>query len=141
VGRVPLFALVTAVLLVGCGRQSSQDVAEEDVQPPMEPQVGQKLNASSPLSMADVEGKLRVGMPFNELNQFISKDNKGPNEYTKVRGGVYMVGDPPRPDPRKESRTYFLRDTTLHVIIEYVGTEDEGEDQVVSWRAEPMRGD
>ena len=85
--------------------------------------------------------RLRAGMPFNELDQFIAKHNKGPNETTKVRGGVYMEGDPPRPDPRKDTRTYFLRDTTLLVIIEYVGTEDEGEERVVSWRAEPLRGD
>jgi hypothetical protein len=52
-----------------------------------------------------------------------------------------MEGDPPRPDPRKDSRTFFLRDTTLIVIIEFVGTEDEGEEQVVSWRAVPVRGD
>jgi hypothetical protein len=55
-------ALMAALVAVGCGRQAGPDTVRTDVQRLMEKQIGQKLNASSPICLADVEGKLRIGM-------------------------------------------------------------------------------
>jgi hypothetical protein len=129
VSRFAKVALLAVWLAVGCGRQSSQDAARK------------KLNASSSLSLADVEGKLRRGMAIEEFDRVIAKDNKGPNESTKVLGGPFMEGDPPKVDPKKGTRTYFLRDADLIVVTEFVGTKEEPDERVVSWRAEPLRDD
>ena len=127
--RLAEVALLAVLLAVGCDRQSSHDEARK------------KPNASSPLNLADVERKLRRGMAIEEFDQVIAKDNKGPNESTKVMGGPFVEGDPPKVDPKKGTRTYFLRDANLIVVTEFVETKEEPEERVVSWRAEPLRGD
>jgi hypothetical protein len=139
--RLPKVALLAALLAVGCGRQSSPDAARTDVQCLMEKQMGQKLNASSTLNLAEVEGKLRIGMAIEEFDHIIAKDNKGPNESTKVLGGPVVEGDPPKIDPKKGTRTYFLRDVDLIVVTEFVAAKEEREERIVSWRAKLLRGD
>jgi hypothetical protein len=139
VSRFAKVALLATVLAVGCGRQSSPDAVRTDVQSLMEKQMGQKLNASSPLSLADVEGKLRIGMGIEEFDQIIAKDNKGPNEGTKVMGGPFVEGDPPKVDPKKAIRTYYLRDSNLIVVTEFGDQRDRAEERIISWRVEPLR--
>jgi hypothetical protein len=132
-------ALMAALVAVGCGRQAGPDTVRTDVQRLMEKQIGQKLNASSPLCLADVEGKLRIGMAFEEFDQIIAKENKGPHESTKVMGGPLLEGDPPKVDPKKSMLTFFLRDADLIVVTELVGEKDEPVARIVSWRVEPLR--
>jgi hypothetical protein len=138
VSRFAKVALAT-LLAVGCSRQSSPDAVRTDVQSLMEKQMGQKLNASSPLNLADVEGKLRIGMSIEEFDQIIAKGNKGPNEGTKVMGGPFVEGDPPKIDPKKGTRTYFLQDADLIVVTEFGDQKDRAEERIVSWRVEPLR--
>jgi hypothetical protein len=133
-------ACLGAILAAGCGRQDSPDGARKNVQGLMERQLGQKMNASSPHTLAGVEGKLRKGMPIGEFDQFIAERNKGHDQSTKVMSSPFVGGDPPKADPKRQTRTYFLRDADLIVVTEFVGPEDEPEERVVSWRSEPVRG-
>src|SRR5207248_804471 len=107
----------------------------------MERNLGHKLNASSPLTLADVKDRLRRGMPVAEFDRVVAERNKGPNESTKVMSHALVEGDPPRADPNKQVRTYYLRDADLVVVTEFVGAGDELREQVVSWRTEPLKGD
>ncbi len=134
-----LFAACLGVFLAGCGRQDRPDEVRKNVQGLMERQLGKKMNASSPHTLADVEGKLRKGMPIGEFDQFIAQRNKGHDESTKVMTSPFVEGDPPKLDPKRQTRTYFLRDADLVVVTEFVGPEDEPEERVVSWRSEPVR--
>jgi hypothetical protein len=106
----------------------------------MEKQLGQRLNASSPLTLAEVKDRLRQGMLIEEFDRVIAERNKGPNESTKVMSHTLIEGDPPRANPKKAVRTYYFRDADLIVVTEYVGTEAEPQEQVVSWRIEPLEG-
>src|SRR6516164_5631266 len=126
--RLPFVACLGAVLAAGCGRQDGPEGARKNVQRLMERQLGQKMNASSPHTLADVEGKLRKGMPIGEFDGFLAQRNKGPSESTKVMSFPFMEGDPPKADPKRQTRTYFLRDADLIVVTEFVGPEDEPEE-------------
>jgi hypothetical protein len=139
--RFSQVAFLATLLLIGCGKQSSPDAVRTDVQRLMEQHIGHKLNASSPLKLADVEGKLCVGMAIEEFNEFIAKSNKGPNESTMVMGGPFVEGegDAIKVDPKKPMLTYFLRDADLIVVTELVGENDQPEARIVSWRVEPLR--
>src|SRR5256885_75775 len=103
--------------------------------------MGQHRNASSPLTLAEVEGKLHVGMPLGEFAWAVAEHSRPPYQITKVFATPFLVGDPPRVDPTKEVRTYALRDADLILVIEFVGPEEEPEERVVSWHSEPVRTD
>lgn len=138
--RLVVFAFLAASLAVGCGRPASPDSARKRVQRLMERQLGQKLNDSSPLRLADVEGKLRKGMPIGEFDGIIAEHNKGPNESTKVMSAPFVEGDPPKVDPKRQTRTYLLRDADLIVVTELLGSKEEPDERIVSWRSEPLLG-
>jgi hypothetical protein len=139
--RLLFVVCLGAALAAGCGRQDSPEGARKNVQRLMERQLGQKMNASSPHTLADVEGKLRKGMPIGEFDRFIAERNKGHDQSTKVMSSPFVEGDPPKVDPKRQTRTYLLRDADLIVVTEFVGSEEEPEERVVSWRSEPVRGD
>ena len=130
--RILLSALFVAPIAVGCGRQFGLDATRK---------LGQQLNASSPLTLADVQDKLRQGMLIEEFDQVVAERNEGPNKSTKVGSHALIEGDPPKANPKKGVRTYFLRDANLIVVTEFVGDEDKPQEQVVSWRAEPLQKD
>jgi hypothetical protein len=130
--RLLLCALLSATLPLGCGRSSEQDAARKDVQRLMEQHMGQKANASAQHTLREVEERLRVGMPVAELDTFIAERTKGPNAATKVMGSPLVEGDPPRADPNKQVRTYFLKDADLTVIV--------ADEKVVSWKSQPIDG-
>jgi hypothetical protein len=136
--RLILYALLIAPLAVGCRRESGQDAGRKNVQKLMEKQLEQ-LNASSPLTLADVKDRLREGMPIEDFDRFVAERNKGPNESTKVMGHALVEGDPPKVIPNKQVRIYYLRDANLIVVTESVGTGSPAKEQVVSWRTEPPR--
>jgi hypothetical protein len=96
----------------------------------MEQHMGQKANASAQHSLQEVEERLRVGMPVADLDSFVAERTKGPNAATKVMGGPFVEGDPPRVDPNKQVRTYFLKDADLTVIV--------ADDKIVSWKSQPL---
>jgi hypothetical protein len=129
-----------APILAGCGRKSEEDAARKSVQNLMEERLGQKLNASSPLTLADVKGKLRRRMPIGEFDRIIAEHNRGPDRSTKIMGHALVEGDAPKANPKKQVRTYYLRDADLIVVTEFVGAGDERQERIVSWRAEPLRG-
>ena len=131
-GRILLSALFVAPLAVGCGRQSGLDAASK---------LRQQLNASSPLTLADLQDKLRQGMLIEEFDQVVAERNEGPNKSTKVGSHALIEGDPPKANPKKGVRTYFLKDANLIVVTEFVGDEDKPQEQVVSWRTEPLQKD
>jgi hypothetical protein len=140
-GRFLWRGLVVALLAAGCGRQAGQDAVRKDVQHLMEKQLGQKLNASSPLRLAEVKDKLRRGMPIGDFDRVIAERNKGPHESTKVMSHALVEGEPPKANPKKAVRTYYLRDGDLIVVTELVGAEAEPQEQVISWRIEPLDED
>jgi hypothetical protein len=136
-GRLLLVALLVTLLAMGCGRHSEQ----KNVQNLMEKQQGQKMNASSRWTLAEVKDKLREGMRIEEFDRVIAERNQGPNDSTNVMSHPLVEGDPPKANLKKESRTYYLWDADLIVVIEFVGAQDEPLALVVSWHAEPLQGD
>ncbi len=92
------------------------------------------LNSSSPMAWAEVEPHLRVGMPFRELEQLISRKNSGPLKSTRI-GTVPLPGDGQEADAAKsprQARIIYLQDANLVVRT------DEKEN-VVSWKREPIK--
>jgi hypothetical protein len=138
IGALACVAVVIYVIVTGLAG-SPQDAAGKQVQQFMEQKLGQKLNASSPLTLADVKDRLRRGMPIEEFDRIIAEPNRGPDHSTRVLSHVLVTGDPPQTDPTKQVRTYFLRDANLIVITESVGSEDEPREQIVSWGTEPVQ--
>jgi hypothetical protein len=80
-------------------------------------------------------------MPIEEFDRIIAEHNTGPNTSTKVMSHALVEGDPPKANPKKGVRTYYLRDANLIVVTQFIGAEDEPREQVVSWRTEPLSGD
>jgi hypothetical protein len=140
-----LFAFLPVLLALGCGRQDRADGASNDIRRLMER--GQKLNASSPLTLAHVEGKLRKGMAASEfdaliaeLDRLAAERNRNSNTRTLVMGGPFVEGDPPRVNPKRGTRTYLLHDANLVIVTEFAGPDGESDERVVSWRAEAVSG-
>ena len=80
-------------------------------------------------------------MLIEEFDQVVAERNEGPNKSTKVGSHALIEGDPPKANPKKGVRTYFERDANLIVVTEFVGDEDKPQEQVVSWRTEPLQKD
>jgi hypothetical protein len=137
-----LAALICVALLVYFLVRSlpgdRQDPARKHMQRLMEEKLGYQLNASSPLTLADVKDKLRRGMPIEEFDRIIAEQNQGPNKRTLVMSHAFVQDDTPRADTKKGVWTFFLRDADLIVVTEFVGAQDESQEQIVSWRSEPV---
>ena len=127
---------------LSCGmRTAEQDAARKNLQNLMEKRLGQTMNASSPLTLADVEDKLQRGMLIEEFDRVVADRNQGPNNSTKVVSHALIEGDQPKANPKKGIRTYYLQDADLIVVSEFVGADDKPQEQVVSWRTEPLKKD
>ena len=111
-----------------CGLLGSES-AKAGIKRLVEQQVG-SLNAFSPLSLSDVQGRLRAGMAIDEFDRFVSGHNKGPNESTHMMLLPNIVGNPPSADPTKHSRIYYFRDGDLTVVLDQ-------QEKVLSWTTEP----
>jgi hypothetical protein len=86
-----------------------------------------RLNASSPVTLAEVKPHLRAGMPFQELGEVVSRKNAGPKGSTVI-GTVPLAGEGDRP---RQAHILYLRDANLTV-------ETDADDNVVSWREEAI---
>jgi hypothetical protein len=79
-GRLLLSALLLAAFAVACGQQSGQDTAREKERhhlgQGLGQQRGQHLNASSPLTLALVQDKLRRGMLIEEFARVVAERNQ-----------------------------------------------------------------
>jgi hypothetical protein len=90
------------------------------------------LNASSPMTLAEVQPRLRAGMPWEDLMRIIGEKNRGPSAAT-------VVGNVPLPakeggdgtKPSRQAYVIYLKDANLVVQI------DENEN-VISWKSEPI---
>jgi hypothetical protein len=92
------------------------------------------LNSSSPMSLADVEPHLRVGMPFVDLERLIAQKNTGPLTST-VMGNVPLPGEEGEADetkPRPQAYIIYLKDANLVV-------QTDEKENVVSWKSEPIK--
>jgi hypothetical protein len=74
-----------------------------------------------------------------EFDRIVAERNTGPNKSTKVMSHSLVEGDVPKANLKKGVRTYYLRDADLIVVTEFVETEAESQELVVSWRTEPLR--
>ena len=75
-------------------------------------------------------------MPIEKFDRIIAEQSQG--KRTHVMAHAFIEGDAPRADMKKQVRTYFLRDADLIVVTEFVGAQDESQEQIVSWRSEPL---
>jgi hypothetical protein len=80
---------VGLVVYLGCVRRANpEDEAEAEAQR-QHRMIGRlagrpELNASSPMTLAEVQPRLRAGMPLDELMRVIGEKNRGPSSSTVV---------------------------------------------------------
>jgi hypothetical protein len=129
---------VGLVVYLGCFRRANRDAEAEANAQRLHQMMGRmagraSLNSSSPTALADVRPRLRVGMPWQELTQFLAERNRGPSASTVI-GNVPLPGQEDRDEekPRPQVYVIYLRDVSLVV-------QTDGNENVVSWKEEPVK--
>jgi hypothetical protein len=129
---------VGLVVYLGCVRRASPgDEAAAEAQR-LHRMMGRmagraSLNASSPTSLADVQPRLRAGMPWQDLTRFLAEKNRGPSASTVI-GNVPLpakegAADEEKPSP--QAYIVYLKDANLIV-------QTDEHENVVSWKSEPI---
>jgi hypothetical protein len=91
-------------------------------------------NQNSPMTLAEVEPHLRVGMSFAEVSGLVSGKNDGPNRST-VMTSVPLPREAEQDEeedkPRPQAYIIFLSDANLIVVT-------DAQEKVTSWQARPL---
>ncbi len=138
-GAVAALLGVGLVVYLGCFRRANREAEAEANAQRLHQMMGRmagrpSLNSSSPTSLAEVQPRLRVGMPWQELTRLLAEKNNGPSASTVI-GNVPLPGQEDDRDdekPRPQAYLIYLKDANLVVKT------DENEN-VVSWKVEPIK--
>jgi hypothetical protein len=138
-GVVVVLLGVGLVVYLGCVRRANREAEAEESARKLHEMMGRmsgrrSLNSSSPTSLAEVQPRLRAGMPWQDLTQFIAERNHGPSTSTLIGNVPLPAKEGAADDGKRAAQGYiiYLKDANLVVQT------DENEN-VVSWKIEPIR--
>jgi hypothetical protein len=127
------------VVYLGCVRRANREAEATESARKLHEMMGRmsgraSLNSSSPLSLAEVQPRLRAGMPWEELLRIVGEKNNGPSASTLIGNVPLPAKEGAADDGKPPAQGYiiYLKDANLVVQT------DENE-HVVSWKVEPIR--